>query len=186
MSDENYHDNAKTFVKSQIKFLEMINLPKKFFYYAMPLICAAMILLTGCAENSAANSSTVTAEKISVTEAKTLNAIKISVNGQTFTATLEDNPTTSAFVDSLPLEVDMQELNGNEKYFYLDKNLPSDSVSVKQIHTGDLMLFGSNCVVIFYKDFATSYSYTRLGKIDNANDLEKFLGTGNVRVTFAK
>ena len=186
MSDENYHDNAKTFVKSQIKFSEMINLSKKFFYYALPLICAAMILLMSCGENSAANSSTVTAEKISVTEAKTLNAIKISVNGQTFTATLEDNPTAGAFVDSLPLEVDMQELNGNEKYFYLDKNLPSDSVSVKQIHTGDLMLFGSNCVVIFYKDFATSYSYTRLGKIDNANDLEKFLGIGNVRVKFAK
>lgn len=80
----------------------------------------------------------------------------------------------------------MTELNGNEKYFYLDVDLPSDSQRVERIHAGDLMLFGSNCVVLFYKDFATSYTYTRLGKLDNAVDLAETLGTGTVRVTFAQ
>ena len=154
---------------------------KKFF----ATICAATILLTGCGENSAANSATVTAEKISVTEAKTLDTIKISVNGQTFTATLEDNPTARAFAEKLPIEADMQELHGNEKYFYLSSDLPSNSSRVGKISSGDLMLFGDNCVVIFYKDFSTSYSYTRLGKINSA-DLEKILGNGNVHVTFAR
>ena len=55
-------------------------------------------------------------------------------------------------------------------------------MNVKQIHAGDLMLFGSNCVVLFYKDFATGYSYTRLGKLDNPADLEKILGDGNAYV----
>ncbi|MBR1647843.1 MAG: hypothetical protein IJ685_13875 [Selenomonadaceae bacterium] len=148
-------------------------------------ICAATILLTGCGENSAANSATVTAEKISVTEAKTLDTIKISVNGQTFTATLEDNPTARAFAEKLPLELDMQELHGNEKYFYLNESLPSNAERVGKISVGDLMLFGDNCVVIFYKNFSTSYSYTRLGKINSA-DLEKILGSGNVHVTFER
>ena len=112
------------------------------------------------------------------------NSVTIQINGKNFSATLEDNPTAHAFADKLPLEVDMAELNGNEKYFYLDADLPSDSERVGQIHSGDLMLYGSNCVVIFYKDFATSYSYTRLGKLDKPADLEKILGTGNVRVTF--
>ena len=141
-------------------------------------ICAVGILLTGCGENPQATSA-------NVTEAKTLDTIKISVNGQTFTATLEDNPTARAFAEMLPLEVDMQELNGNEKYFYLAEDLPSNAARVGQIHTSDLMLFGDNCVVIFYADFSTSYSYTRLGKINSA-DLEKILGDGNVRVTFAR
>lgn len=114
------------------------------------------------------------------------SAIMVQVNGKSFPTTLEDNPTARAFAERLPLEIDMTELNGNEKYFYLDADLPSDSVSVKQIHAGDLMLFGSNCVVLFYKDFATNYSYTRLGKIDTPADLEKTLGAGNVRVTFAR
>ena len=115
-----------------------------------------------------------------------MDSVKISVNGQNFSLRLEDNPSARAFAEKLPLEVEMQELNGNEKYFYLDSDLPSDSERVKQIHAGDLMLFGSNCVVIFYKDFATSYSYTRLGKIDNAADLSKVLGSGNVRVKFGR
>ena len=132
-------------------------------------MCAAALLMTSCGENSQATS-------VEVKEAITM---KNSV-------TLEDNPAALAFVEMLPLECDMNELNGNEKYFYLADDLPSNSVSVKQIHAGDLMLFGSNCLVIFYKDFATSYSYTRLGKLDNPVDLEKILGAGNVRVKFFK
>ena len=138
----------------------------------LAIICAA-ILISGCGGNSNAQ------------EVKVMDSVKISINGQNFSATLEDNPSARAFAEKLPLEVDMQELNGNEKYFYMDSDLPSDSERVKQIHAGDLMLFGSNCVVIFYKDFQTSYSYTRLGKIEAA-DLEKILGAGNVHVKFAK
>ena len=48
------------------------------------------------------------------------------------------------------------------------------------------MLFGSNCVVLFYKNFSTGYSYTRIGKLDNPADLEKTLGAGNVRAKFGR
>ena len=143
-------------------------------------MCAAALLMTSCGENSQATS-------VEVKEAITMkNSVTFQVNSKNFSATLEDNPAALAFVEMLPLECDMNELNGNEKYFYLADDLPSNSVSVKQIHAGDLMLFGSNCLVIFYKDFATSYSYTRLGKLDNPVDLEKILGAGNVRVKFFK
>ena len=137
----------------------------------LAIICAAL-LMTSCGESS------------EVQEVKTLNAIKITVGGKTFTATLEDNPSARAFAENFPLEVDMNELNGNEKYFYLDSDLPSNSEHVGKIHAGDLMLFGSNCVVIFYKDFSTGYNYTRLGKLEDAAALEKVLGAGNVRVKF--
>ena len=143
---------------------------KKFLF----IICAAMLLMAGCGENSTAKGANI------------MSTVKISVNGQTFDVKLEDNASARAFTENFPLEVEMTELNGNEKYFYLDKNLPSNSERVGQIHAGDLMLFGSNCVVIFYKDFPTSYSYTRLGKIENAADLAKVLGAGNIYVKFAK
>ena len=142
-------------------------------------ICAAVLLMTGCGENHPSTATEV--KEVSYMQ----STITVQVNGKTFPATLEDNPTARAFVERLPLEIDMTELNGNEKYFYLNEDLPSNSVSVKQIHSGDLMLFGSNCLVLFYKDFATSYSYTRLGKLDTSADMEKVLGKGNVRVTFA-
>ncbi|MBS4834193.1 MAG: hypothetical protein K1W07_00535 [Parabacteroides distasonis] len=50
------------------------------------------------------------------------------------------------------------------------------------IHTGDLLLWGANTVVLFYETFSSSYSYTRLGKIENPAGLADVLGRGNVRV----
>lgn len=149
---------------------------KKFF---MAVSLLALMIFAGCGENSRATSA-------EMKEPAPMKTIVIHVNGQKFSATLEDNPTARAFAEKLPLEVDMTELNGNEKYFYLAADLPSDSARVKQICSGELMLFGSNCVVLFYKDFPTSYSYTRLGKLDNPANLEKILGGGNVRVRFVK
>jgi len=143
-------------------------------------IFAATVLMTGCGENSQATSAEIE-ESTSVKQ-----SVTIQINGKNFSATLNDNPTARAFIERLPLEADMLELNGNEKYFYLDADLPTDSERVNRIHAGDVMLFGANCLVIFYRDFATSYSYTRLGKLDNPADLEKIFGNGNVRVTFAK
>lgn len=136
--------------------------------------------MTSCGENSQATPAEVKEE------VQMKNSVTIQVNGKNFSATLEDNSSTRALIEMLPLECDMTELNGNEKYFYLAEDLPSNSANVKQIHAGDLMLFGSNCLVVFYKDFSTSYSYTRLGKLDNPADLEKVFGKGNVHVKFSK
>ena len=108
--------------------------------------------------------------------------LQIQVDDATFSATLLDTPATEALLDLLPLTLDMQELNGNEKYATLPQALPTDAERPGQIHTGDLMLYGSDCLVLFYEDFPTSYSYTPLGKIDDPQGLAQALGAGNVEV----
>ena len=110
--------------------------------------------------------------------------IKIEVNGTTFTATLDDNAAARAFAAMLPLTLDMQDLNGNEKYFYLDAALPASPYNPATIHAGELMLYGSACVVLFYETFSSGYSYTRLGRIDDPSGLEAAVGSGNVTVSF--
>lgn len=113
------------------------------------------------------------------------NHFTLTVGGQSFTVTLEDSRTAQEFSGLLPMELDMSELNGNEKYFYLDTALTTDSYRPGNIQTGDLMLYGNNCVVLFYETFSSGYSYTRLGRVDNPEGLAAALGTGAVTVTFS-
>ena len=102
-----------------------------------------------------------------------MNKINVTINGTKYEANLENNETVKEFIDLLPNEFNMTELNGNEKYIYLDNNLPSNPVNVKHINKGDIMLYGDNCLVIFYKSFDTSYFYTKIGHIANLPDLDK-------------
>ena len=110
--------------------------------------------------------------------------IKITGNTQIFTATLLDNNTAKAFKKMLPLTIKMSELNRNEKFGDLPNSLPTNPSIPKTITNGDLMMYGSKTLVIFYKTFTTSYSYTKLGQIDDATGLASALGTGDTVVTF--
>ena len=112
--------------------------------------------------------------------------IEIIAGGKTFTAALYDNDAAKALMEMLPMTLNMGELNGNEKYYYLDSDLPTASSRPSGIHTGDLMLYGRNCLVLFYQSFSTSYSYTPLGHIDDPNGLAAALGSGSTQVTFQK
>jgi len=110
--------------------------------------------------------------------------MRVVVGDKVFPATLADNATAEAFKALLPLTLDMTELNGNEKYNYLSTNLPAAATNPGTIHEGDIMLYGRSCVVLFYKTFSTSYSYTRIGAIDDPTGLAAALGDDDVTVTF--
>lgn len=110
--------------------------------------------------------------------------MKLKIGNRTFIATLYDNATSAAFKSLLPLTVNMTELNSNEKFVDLSKNLPVNASKPGTIQAGDMMLYGSNTLVLFYKMFSTSYFYTKLGRIDDSSGLVEALGSGNVKVTF--
>lgn len=110
--------------------------------------------------------------------------MEILIGSNTFSVSLNDSKTAEEFLKILPLKVEMKDLNQNEKYYLLPKNLPSDAYNPVTIHKGDLMLWGPNTLVIFYKTFSTSYSYTKIGKIDDPSGLAEALGAGNCSITF--
>lgn len=82
--------------------------------------------------------------------------LKITIGTNTFTATFYNNATVTAFKTRLPMTVNMKELNGNEKYFDLPNNLPANASNPGSIQAGDLLLYGSNKLVLFYKSFFNS------------------------------
>lgn len=110
--------------------------------------------------------------------------ITIKISSNTFIATLQNNKTARAFTNMLPMTVTMNELNCNEKYYELSQSLPTASSTPGTIRRGDIMLYGTKTLVLFYNTFSSSHSYTKIGTIDNPVGLETALGTGNITITF--
>lgn len=110
----------------------------------------------------------------------------MTVGERRFAITLADTRAARAFAAMLPLTLDMEELNGNEKKKDLPNALPTDTYQPSTIRNGDLMLWGSRTVVIFYLTFDSPYSYTRLGRVDDPAGLAKVLGLRDVRVVFSR
>lgn len=104
---------------------------------------------------------------------------------QRFAVTLEDNATARAFVQLLPLTLDMPDLNGNEKHVRLPRSLPTNAIRPGTIRAGDVMLYGDDTLVVFYETFRSSYSYTQIGRIAESAGLAQALGPGNQRIGFA-
>lgn len=112
--------------------------------------------------------------------------MRMSVGNHRFAITLSDNPAARAFAAQLPLTLDMAALNGNEKHAALPKALPTNPSRPGAIRNGDLMLYGPGTLVVFYSAFESSYSYTRLGRVDDPAGLAQALGRRGVRVIFSK
>ncbi len=111
--------------------------------------------------------------------------ITLSTSNGSMTATLSDTEAARELAELLsngPLTIEMSDYGGFEKVGTLPQSF---TTSNRQITTtpGDIMLYQGNNMVIFYG--SNSWSYTPLGKIDNATteNLRQFLGNGNVKLT---
>ena len=147
---------------------------KKNKFYILVLIIT-ILLSIGCTSKIKTTKTTKTNKsriEESINESDNMESLNITINNESYKLILENNDTSKDLINLLPLDLTMNELNGNEKYVYLDNTLTTNEISPKHISTGDVMLFGDNCLVIFYKSFDTSYSYTKIGHIDNLPDLD--------------
>jgi len=143
-------------------------------------VAASLVSCASCSKNTTPAHNNSNNNNTNPTGSK----MKIKIANSTFTATLYDNATVTAFKSLLPMTINIVELNGNEKYFDLPRSLPTSAANPGTIQNGDLMLYGSSTLVLFYKTFSTSYHYTKLGRIDDVTALVAALGKGNVNVSF--
>ena len=111
------------------------------------------------------------------------NVMKININSEKYVINVENEALMEEIYNALPETFTMNELNGNEKYYYLNSTMKNaNSEAVGQVQRGDVMLFGSDCLVIFYDSFETEFRYTKIGHIDNLGDI----GSSNVEVSITK
>ena len=122
---------------------------------------------------------------INISEEENAMSMRVEVGDHTFTATLEDNEavrTLKEMMAEAPIVIEMSDYSGFEKVGPLGTSLPTSN-SQTTTHAGDIVLYNGNQIVIFYG--SNSWSYTRLGHIDDLTGWEDALGSGDVTVTFS-
>jgi len=121
----------------------------------------------------------------SAAEENTMGKMTLQIGNSSFIATLESNTAVDALVDMMretPVMIQMSDYSGFEKVGSLGISLPiSNSPTITK--SGDIVLYNGNQIVIFYG--SNSWSYTRLGRIDDLSGWEDALGSGDVTVIFS-
>lgn len=160
---------------------------KKKVFFLLFLLLSTSVLMDGCGsqESSAPSQEAENKKSEWVEEENGEMKMNINVNGQDFTATLEQNSAVSALVQMMengPVTLQLSDYAGFEKVGPLGQSLPASN-SQTTTQTGDIVLYQGNQIVMFYG--SNSWSYTRIGRIDDLTGWEEALGSGDVTVTLS-
>lgn len=115
-----------------------------------------------------------------------LTVMNIIIGKELFQIELVSNQATKELIGRLPINLKMNDLHGNEKYAYFSETLPTQEEKVDEIKKGDIMLYGSDCLVLFYKTFSTNYSYTKIGKVKEVDQLDFISEIETINVILVK
>ena len=155
----------------------------------LSLLLGLLVVGSGCEagqDSTSGSPAVVAADDAPASVRQEESRMLMTVGERRFAITLTDNAAARAFAAQLPLTLDMSELNGNEKHAELPKASPTNASRPGTIRNGDLMLYGSTTLVVFYLTFDSSYWYTRLGGVNDPTGLAQALGPRGVRVVFSR
>lgn len=110
--------------------------------------------------------------------------MNVQIGNTVFTATLEDNAAVREFIEMMkeaPVSIVMSDYSGFEKVGPLGRSLTTENQQTTT-SAGDIVLYSGNQIVMFYG--SNSWSYTRIGRIDDLTDWEDALGSGSITAVF--
>ena len=133
-------------------------------------------------QNNEISNNTITENKAD----ESMNTVYIKVNNNVLNIELEENSATIELKKRLKngdIVVNAHEYGGFEKVGDLGFSLPREDTNITT-SAGDIVLYQGNQISLFYN--SNSWSYTKLGKIQNisSNELKNILGNGDVTITF--
>ena len=113
--------------------------------------------------------------------------VKVKINDEVFDVKLENNSATQNLIKELKkgnITVNASEYGGFEKVGDLGFSLPTNDENIGTA-PGDIVLYQGDKISLFYDSH--SWSYTKLGKLDNvdSNKLKEVLGSGDVTLEFS-
>ena len=133
-------------------------------------------------QNNEISNNTITENKSD----ESMNTVYIKINNNVLNIELEDNSATIELKERLKngdIVVNTHEYGGFEKVGNLGFSLTREDTNITT-SAGDIVLYQGNQISLFYN--SNSWSYTKLGKIQNvsSSELKNILGNGDVTITF--
>ena len=110
--------------------------------------------------------------------------MNVQIGEYTFTATLEENAAVEELIEMMkegPVTIQMDDYSGFEKVGSLGRSLTTSN-SQTTTSAGDIVLYNGNNIVMFYG--SNSWSYTRIGRIDDLSYWKEALGKGSITAVF--
>lgn len=153
---------------------------KRLIYISIFIICFVIVVLFYNYLTNKERTNSNMDNKEGINNIDEIKNIEVIIDDKTYSVVLENSDIKEDFLKLLPLKLKMNDLNKNEKYAYIDNSFITSNTYTGKISKGDIMLYQDNCIVIFYKDFETTYYYTKIGYIENLEDL----GSNSVTVSF--
>ena len=94
--------------------------------------------------------------------------IRLTINGQSTTATLDDNATARDFLSMLPLTLTLEDYASTEKIAYPPRKLSTQGAPAGiDPEIGDITYYAPwGNLALYYKDFGYSSGLIRLGRFD--------------------
>jgi hypothetical protein len=112
--------------------------------------------------------------------------IKLSLNNQSMTAALYDNPSARDFFSMLPLDLTTENYASNEKISYLPRKLTAEGAGqFGNEAPGDICYYAPwGNLAMFYAGYRWSEGLIRLGRIDGG--FEPLLSRGKMPLTLSR
>ena len=109
--------------------------------------------------------------------------VKISVNNKVLHAVLDDNATSRAIYNKLPLKLFMQDLYSREMCYNFDESFKTENLRSDNYEVGDLIYWPPmHSFVILYRQNGEKFRRQHLGKV--LSGVEIFETTGDAEVLF--
>ena len=159
---------------------------KKRYVLAVVAALGMALVFAACSDNAGVGMSNDTnLESDEEKEEQTEMKMSVQIGDYIFTATLENNEAVEELLDMMkkgPVTIEMDDYSGFEKVGSLGRSLTTSN-SQTTTSAGDIVLYNGNNIVMFYG--SNSWSYTRIGKIDDLSDWETALGSGSITAVFS-
>lgn len=150
----------------------------------LTVICLTFSL-SACGTDISANEPYENVNSNSTDDNDMTTKMKITVNGRTLTATIEDNATTRAIMQKLPMTLPMMDLYGREMCYRFPDALPADNARTRSYEVGEIVYYPPmHSFVIMYAQNGERFQMQTIGRIDSG--IEIFDGIGDINVLFEK